>query len=110
MSAVLLVWTNLPDEATAQNLAEKLIDARAAACVNQLAPCVSSYRWEGQIEHSEEVPLLIKTTEAAYPRVEALIRQAHPYTLPEIVATRIEHGLPAYLDWVRQETHTGDQE
>jgi periplasmic divalent cation tolerance protein len=105
MNSVLLVLTNLPDAASAAQLAKTLIGARAAACVTQLAPCVSTYRWQGNIETSEEVQLLIKTTGEAYPRLEKLIREAHPYELPEIIAVPVTAGLPAYLDWVRQETN-----
>jgi periplasmic divalent cation tolerance protein len=77
---------------------------RAAACVNQLAPCTSTYRWHGNIETATAVPLLIKTTQAAYPRLEELIREAHPYELPEIIAVLVDIGLPAYLGWVNQES------
>jgi periplasmic divalent cation tolerance protein len=104
MSDALLVITNLPDAASAAKLAQQLIEARAAACVNQLAPCTSTYRWQGKIETATEVPLLIKTTQAAYPRLEKLIRAAHPYELPEIIAVPVSDGLPAYLDWVVTET------
>lgn len=104
MSDILLVVTNLPDAASAAKLAQLLIEARAAACVNQLAPCISTYRWQGKIETATEVPLLIKTTQAAYPRLEKLIRAAHPYELPEIIAVPVTIGLPDYLDWVATET------
>lgn len=105
MNGILLVITNLPDAQTAGQLAQQLIEERVAACVNQLAPCTSTYRWQGNIETSTEVPLLIKTTKAAYPRLEQLIRAAHPYELPEIIAVPVTTGLPAYLDWVSQETN-----
>jgi periplasmic divalent cation tolerance protein len=104
MSEVLLVLTNLPDAETAAGLARRLIEERAAACVNQLATCTSTYHWRGGIETASEVPLLIKTTRAAWPRVEQLIRTVHPYELPEIIAVPVSVGLPAYLDWVEQET------
>ena len=104
MSDILLVMTNLPDATSAGALARQLIEAKAAACVSQLAPCLSTYRWQDKIEAVSEVPLLIKTTQAAYPRLEALIRAAHPYELPEIIAFPVSAGLPAYLTWVSQES------
>ena len=100
----LLVLTNLPDRAAAEKLAEALIQKRVAACVNILAPCRSVYRWNGAVQHDEEHPVLIKTTRESYAALEAAIREAHPYELPEIVAVPIERGLPAYLDWVVAET------
>ncbi len=106
---MLLVITNLPDAASAARLAQQLIGARVAACVNQLAPCTSTYRWQGKIETATEVPLLIKTTPDAYPRVENLIRAAHPYELPEIIAVPVTTGLPAYLDWANGEITTAEE-
>jgi len=100
----LLVLTNLPDRAAAEKLADALIQKRVAACVNILAPCRSVYRWKGAVQHDEEHPVLIKTTRESYAALEAAIREAHPYELPEIVAVPIERGLPAYLDWVATET------
>jgi periplasmic divalent cation tolerance protein len=109
MNDILLVITNLPDQPSAEKLARQLIEARAAACVNQLAPYTSIYRWKGNIETATEVPLMIKTTQAAYPRLEKLIRKAHPYELPEIIAVSVTAGLPAYLDWVSKQTTTAKE-
>jgi periplasmic divalent cation tolerance protein len=102
--SVLLVFTNLPERAAAERLAEALVAKRLAACINILAPCRSVYRWHGAVQHEEEHPVLIKTTRAAYAELEAEIRAHHPYELPEILAVPIERGLPAYLDWVAAET------
>jgi len=104
MSALLLVLTNLPDRAAAEKLADALIAKQVAACVNILAPCRSVYRWQGAVQHDEEHPVLIKTTRERYAALEAAIREAHPYELPEIIAVPIERGLPAFLAWVAAET------
>lgn len=96
----LLVITTLPDQAAAEKLALALIEGRLAACVNVLAPCRSVYRWQGKVDSATEVPLLIKTAAARYAALEAAIRAAHPYELPEIIAVPIEQGLPDYLAWV----------
>jgi periplasmic divalent cation tolerance protein len=100
----LLVFTNLPDRASAERLADVLIERRLAACVNILAPCRSVYRWKGAVQHDEEHPMLIKTSAERYGALEQALRQGHPYELPEIIAVPIESGLPAYLDWVGAET------
>lgn len=100
----LLVLTNLPDQATAETLAAALVDNRLAACVNILPACRSVYRWKGATETADEVPLLIKTSEARYPALEAAIRAGHPYETPEIIAVPVTHGLPDYLAWVAAAT------
>lgn len=100
----LAVLTNCPDAETAEQIANALVTRRLAACVNLLPPCRSVYQWEGKVEQAVEVPLLIKTTEACYPALEAAIRELHPYQTPEIIALPVAHGLPAYLQWVADET------
>jgi periplasmic divalent cation tolerance protein len=100
----LLVITNFPNRDSAERLAEVLVEQRAAACVNVLGACRSVYRWREQVERAEEFPVFIKTTAEAYPRLEQLIREQHPYELPEIIAVPIDRGLPAYLAWVVAET------
>jgi len=102
--SALLVLTNLPDRAAAEGLAAQLVQQRVAACVNILAPCRSVYRWQGEVQHEEEHPMLIKTTLEQYPALEQAIRAGHPYELPEIVAVPIERGLPEYLRWIAEET------
>ncbi|MEO8003417.1 MAG: divalent-cation tolerance protein CutA [Betaproteobacteria bacterium] len=97
---IVIVMTNVPDRATASRLAALLVEQRHAACVNILAECTSVYRWQGKVETTTEVPLLVKTSSAAYSRVEEIIRANHPYELPEIVGIPVAHGLPAYLEWV----------
>ncbi|HET6263714.1 MAG TPA: divalent-cation tolerance protein CutA [Usitatibacter sp.] len=101
--AAIAVLTNLPDSETAFNLARDLVRLRLAACANVLAPATSFYRWEGRDEQATEFPVLIKSTRACYPRLEAAIRERHPYELPEIVCWPLE-GLAEYLEWVERET------
>lgn len=100
MKTGLLVLTNLPDHDSAVRLAHTLVEAKLAACVNILAPCTSIYHWQGKTESTEEIPMLIKSTELAYPALELAIRQHHPYELPEIIHVPLTGGLPEYLQWL----------
>ncbi len=100
----LLVISNLPDRASAETLARALVERRAAACVNVMSPCTSVYRWKGAVETAEEHPLFAKTTRDRYELLERVIRELHPYELPEIIAVPLAGGLPAYLQWVETET------
>ncbi len=104
----LLIFTNLPDLASAEKLAQTLVENRAAACVNVLAPCRSIYRWQGRVEAADEIPLLIKTVATHYAQIEEIVRTLHPYAVPELIAIPITHGLPVYLDWLATETEKHD--
>lgn len=100
----LLVITNLPDRKSAETLASALIERRVAACVNVMSPCRSVFRWQGVVEHAEEHPVFAKTPADRYADLQKVIRELHPYELPEVIAVRVEAGLPAYLEWVAAET------
>jgi periplasmic divalent cation tolerance protein len=100
----LLVLTNCPDEESANAIALALVEQRLAACVSILPRVQSVYRWQGAVESATEIPLFIKSTATNYPALEAAIRDRHPYQVPEIIALPVEHGLPAYLDWIATET------
>jgi periplasmic divalent cation tolerance protein len=102
--AFLLVLTQCPDQPVADQIARAVVEARLAACVTCLAPARATYRWQDAIETATEIPLLIKSTEAAYPALEAMIRHHHPYEVPEIIALPLNHGLPDYLNWLAAET------
>ncbi len=100
----LLVLTNAPDRATAERIAQHLVEARLAACVNILAECRSVYRWQGAVETATEVPLLVKTQETQYAAVERAIQALHPYEVAEVVAIAIDHGAAPYLEWLAAQT------
>lgn len=103
-TGAVIVLTNMPDRASALQLAAALLERRLAACVSVLSECTSVYRWQGKIEQAAEVPVIIKTAAASYPRLEAAIRASHPYELPEIVSIPVADGLSPYLDWIAAET------
>jgi periplasmic divalent cation tolerance protein len=104
--AAIVVLTNLPDRESAKALARALVEGRLAACVNIGAAVESIYHWQGQIETEIEVPVAIKTRQVLYSKVEAAIRNIHPYELPEIVAVPITDAFAAYLDWIDAETRS----
>ncbi len=101
----LLVITTVPDENLAVKITESLLQKRLAACVHSLPMGLSRYRWQGRIDTSAEITLLIKSTASRYPELEAEIKRLHPYDVPEIIALPVDIGLPAYLNWIANETN-----
>ncbi len=99
-----LLVTQVPDEQTADRIAQVLVGDRLAACVTRLAPVRSTYRWQGAIERADEIPLLIKTRSGRYAQIEQRLRTLHPYDVPELIVLAIDAGLPAYLQWLVDET------
>ena len=84
----------------AARLADLLVGANLAACVQILPEIESVYRWEGKIERQSEVLLLAKTSRLKFSELEQEVRNLHSYETPEIVAVPIVEGSKSYLDWL----------
>ncbi|HTG87754.1 MAG TPA: divalent-cation tolerance protein CutA [Pyrinomonadaceae bacterium] len=84
----------------AARLADLLIGAHLAACVQILPEMESVYRWEGKIERQAEILLLAKTTRAKFEELEREVRALHSYETPEIIAVPVVEGSTPYLDWL----------
>jgi periplasmic divalent cation tolerance protein len=102
-SEFVFVYSTFPDEASARRVAEALVSARLAACVN-LWPMTSVYEWQDKLETGAEIAAFIKTRRALVEQVIAAARPLHPYTLPCFLILPIEGGNDDYLAWVRDQT------
>ena len=100
----IVVFITADSQATAQNIADKLLTARKAACVNIIPEVSSQYWWQGKIENADELMLVVKTRAALLDELIELVKQNHPYTVPEIIALPIIGGNQDYLDWIDKET------
>ena len=95
-----LFLTTAGSREEAAMIASELVSRRLAACVNILGPVSSVYRWQGAVENSEEVLLLIKSTETNSVPIQNAIRELHSYQVPELISFSVESGLEAYLNWI----------
>jgi len=103
-SGKVVVFVTASSEEEAEKIASLLLERRKAACVT-VAPRVSSrFWWQGKLDSAQESLLIIKTRAALVPELTDIVKKAHSYTVPEIVALPIVGGNQEYLDWVDQET------
>ena len=104
MGFPIIVLTTFPDIDTAQRLAEGMVQAKMAACVNIVPAGQSIYLWENNLCKESEYLAVIKTMDSRYQALEEYIKRHHPYELPEIVATQITNGSIEYLSWLETNT------
>jgi len=87
----------------AAQIAEALVRARLAACVNILEiPVRSVYRWKGSVESAKEFLLLIKSSRKRFLQLERMVKSLHGYQVPEIIALPIQSGSREYLAWLAE--------
>lgn len=87
---------------TARRLARSALAARLIACANLVPKIESHYRWQGKLERSAEVLMVMKTTRARVAALEKLIVAKHPYDTPEFVVLNLAGGAKKYLAWLAE--------
>lgn len=89
----------VPDMGCAETLARTLVGERLAACVSILPNVRSIYTWEGKLEDSSELLLLVKTSAGKVGALERRVGELHPYDTPEFVVLTPEAVAERYLGW-----------
>ena len=102
---VLIAFTTFPNSTAAEECVRRLVTRGLIACGNVLSGARSIYRWQGQVETSDEVVVIMKMRADHWPAVEAAVQEHHPYDVPELLAVPVSHGLAPYVAWV-----TGEEE
>ncbi|MBF0557066.1 MAG: divalent-cation tolerance protein CutA [Nitrospirae bacterium] len=95
-----IVLVTVPDKTTAVTIAEALVGANLAKCVNIVNDIKSIFHWEGKVRQEQELLLIIKAKKVNFPALMSRVRELHPYTVPEIIALPIVEGAQEYLGWL----------
>ena len=99
-SAAIVVLMTAGSREEASRLAEMLVGAHLAACVQIMPEMESVYRWKGAVHREPEILLLAKTTAACFDELEREVRALHTYDNPEIVAVQVTHVSIPYFEWI----------
>ena len=98
---VVLITTATDKEA--HNIAELLLNQRVAACVNIVPRVDSFFWWQGEINSTQESLLIVKTRASLFQKIVDMVKKAHGYEVPEIIALPIVDGNEDYLNWINGE-------
>ena len=98
-----IVLTTVASEEKGRTIAESLLTAKLAACIN-IFPVQSFYTWQEKIQSDREWQLIIKTRLDLVSQLTATIESLHDYEIPEIIVLPIIEGSPSYLQWIASST------
>ena len=103
-AAFVQITTTTAARDDAERIARALVERKLAACVQIDGPITSYYRWQGAVQRDEEWRCTVKTRSELGARVYELVRELHPYEIPEILTTPILAGSETYLRWLTGST------
>ncbi len=94
-----IIMTTLDSIQTGKQIAQRLLEAKCAACVQVLKNTTSLYWWQGKIVSGEECLLLIKTNSEKLAKATEILVQQHPYEVPEVITGDFAILNKSYGDW-----------
>ena len=89
MDDLIIVFVTTSSREEAEKIARRLIDAKAAPCVNIIPSCLSIYEWEGGISKDEESLMIIKSRRDSFSRIKETVESLHSYDVPEVIAVPV---------------------
>jgi len=99
----IVIFVTTGSEQEAHKIADLLLTKKKAACVNIIPRIDSSFWWQGKLDTAEESMLVIKTKASLLSEIVGLVKGAHSYEVPEIIALPIIGGNKDYLKWLDDE-------
>jgi len=99
----IVIFVTTASEQEAHKIADLLLSRRKAACVNIVPGVDSSFWWQGKLDSARENLLVIKTKASLLTDIIELVKTAHSYEIPEIIALPIIGGNEDYLRWIDNE-------
>ena len=98
-----VVFITTANEEEGRRISERLLERKLCACVSLVPRVDSRFWWQGKLDSSSESLLIAKTKRSALDELGRIVREAHSYEVPEIIALPIVWGSPSYLDWIEAE-------
>jgi len=86
----------------AREIAKVLLERRKIACANLIPKVESHFWWQDKLDSAEESLLIAKSKAALLPEIITLVKEAHSYQVPEIIALPIIGGSQDYLEWIEE--------
>ena len=98
----IIIFCTVDSEELGERIADALVEAREAACVNIVPGVRSIYRWEDKLCRDVELLLVVKSVAENFESVRERIRRMHTYQVQEVIAIPVTAGDADYLKWLRE--------
>ncbi len=103
MNKPILIYVTVENEDDAEYMARAVVSERLAACANIIPKMKSIYNWQGGVQESDEVVLILKTMSNMFDKVEAKVKELHSYDVPCIVSMPTDKVSKDFAEWIKGE-------
>lgn len=99
----IIIMTSYPNNwRTLKRFISALVKSWVARCVQRINYMKSYYMREWKLKQEEEKLLLIKTMKSKQEKAIQMIKQQHPYEIPEILVLHANDSDQAYMQWLKK--------
>lgn len=96
----IVVLVTAKNKKEAEKISRGLLEAKLIACANIIDGVHSLFWWQGNIDSSREVVLVLKTKMILFKKIMAKVKSLHSYQTPEVIALPVINGSKDYLGWI----------
>lgn len=82
-----LLYLTCANQGEADKIVQALLEKRLVVCVKKM-PVNSDFLWQGKIDHSSEILLIMDSKEELFGEVEKEVKRLHSYDTPGIKTRR----------------------
>lgn len=104
MTEVRIIYSLFGSDEEIKSVCETLLFERLIACANRLAPCISHYEWQGEMQSKQEYPVLFKTTSERVAAAIERLSELSSYDVPAILSWPADHTNAQFANWVESQT------
>lgn len=101
---IIVINCRIPSKKAAEDITKIIMKHKLAASVSMVENVKSVFSWDGEICKEKEILMMIRTRRANYGKIQLVIEEKHPYSVPEIIALPVVDCSEDYLKWMIQET------
>jgi periplasmic divalent cation tolerance protein len=100
---IVLGYCTFPSLKIANSICNDLVNDGTIACANVFRPHTALYKWEGEVQQSREVAVIMKLTAKNKKALKEKIRAKHPYKVPALTFWSAQAGHKLFSQWVYEQ-------
>jgi periplasmic divalent cation tolerance protein len=98
----IVIMVTAKDRKEGHKIIQALLKKRLIACGNMIDKVSSFFWWDRKIDEAHEVLLILKTKQDKFDQITQVIKKAHSYEVPEIIALPIVASSEDYAQWMNK--------
>lgn len=97
-----LLFLTCVNRTEADKISQALLEKKLVVCVKKM-PVNSDFLWQGKIDHSSEILVIMDSKEELFSQVEQEVKRLHSYDTPNLVSVLVSQSSAGVVEWMQQE-------